>query len=80
MCQEKPIITQFVDYDFSLILKNNRMSPKYDRGDELFFRKSEIIEWGNDYLIDTAEGAKFKKWISSTGYTGSSEIRSPKTI
>lgn len=61
LCQEKPIITQFVDYDFSIILKNNRMSPKYDRGDELFFRKSEIIEWGNDYLIDTAEGAKFKK-------------------
>ena len=63
LCQEKPIITQFTDYDFSLILKNNRMSPKYDRGDELFFRKSEIIEWGNDYLIDTAEGAKFKKII-----------------
>ena len=47
LCQEKPIITQFVDYDFSLILKNNRMTPKYDRGD--------------DYLLDTAEGAKFKK-------------------
>ena len=61
LCQEKPIITQFVDHDFSIILKNNRMSPKYDRGDELFFRKSEIIEWGNDYLIDTSEGAKFKK-------------------
>lgn len=61
LCQEKPLITQFVDYDFSLILKNHRMSPKYDRGDELFFCKSEIIEWGNDYLIDTAEGAKFKK-------------------
>ena len=61
LCQEKPVITQFVDYDFSLILKNNRMTPKYDRGDELFFRKSEIIEWGNDYLLDTAEGAKFKK-------------------
>ena len=61
LCQEKPIITQFADYDFSLILKNNRMNPKYDRGDECFFRKSEIIEWGNDYLIDTSEGAKFKK-------------------
>lgn len=61
LCQEKPIMTRFVDYDFSLILKNNRMSPKYERGDELFFKKSEIIEWGNDYLIDTAEGAKFKK-------------------
>lgn len=61
LCQEKPIITQFVDYDFSLIAKNSRMTPKYDRGDELFFKKSEIIEWGNDYLLDTTEGAKFKK-------------------
>lgn len=61
LCQEKPIITQFTDYDFSLILKNNRMSPRYDRGDELFFKKSTIIEWGNDYLLDTPEGPKFKK-------------------
>lgn len=63
LCQEKPIITQFADYDFTLILKNNRMSPKYDRGDELAFKKSNIIEWGNDYLLDTAEGPKFKKII-----------------
>lgn len=60
-CQEKPVITQFADYDFTLILKNNRMSPKYDRGDELAFKKSTIIEWGNDYLLDTSEGPKFKK-------------------
>ena len=39
------------------------MSPRYDRGDELFFKKSTIIEWGNDYLIDTPEGPKFKKII-----------------
>ena len=61
MCQEKPIISQFPDYDFTLILKNTRMSPKYDRGDELAFKKSTIIEWGNDYLLDTPEGPKFKK-------------------
>ena len=61
LCQEKPIITQFSDYDFSLIAKNNRMSPKYDRGDELFFKKVNIIEWGNDILIDTVDGPKFKK-------------------
>lgn len=65
LCTEKPIITQFADYDFSLILKNNRMSPRYDRGDELFFKKSTIIEWGNDYLMDTTEGAKFKKIIDN---------------
>lgn len=63
LCQEKPIITQFSDYDFTLILKNNRMSPRYDRGDELAFKKSTIIEWGNDYLLDTPEGPKFKKII-----------------
>ena len=61
LCQEKPIITQFVDYDFTLILKNNRMHPRYDRGDELAFKKATLIEWGNDYLIDTIEGPKFKK-------------------
>lgn len=61
LCQEKPIITQFPEYDFTLILKNNRMSPKYDRGDEIAFKKSTIIEWGNDYLLDTEEGPKFKK-------------------
>ena len=61
MCQEKPIISQFPDYDFTIILKNTRMSPKYDRGDELAFKKSTIIEWGNDYLLDTPEGPKFKK-------------------
>ena len=60
-CQEKPVVTQFSDYDFSIILKNSRMSPKYERGDELFFKKCLITEWGNDILLDTADGPKFKK-------------------
>lgn len=61
LCQEKQVVTQFADYEFTLILKNDRMSPKYQRGDELAFRKSGIVEWGNDYLLDTTEGPKFKK-------------------
>lgn len=61
LCQEQDIVTQFQDYDFSMILKNHFMSPKYDRGDELFFKKVTILEWGNDYLLDTFEGPKFKK-------------------
>lgn len=60
-CTEKKIVTQFPDYEFTLILKNDRMSPKYQRGDELAFRKTTIVEWGNDYLLDTTEGPKFKK-------------------
>ncbi len=61
LCQEKPVVYQFADYDFSLILKNNRMSPKYERGDELFFKKALFPEWGNDFLLDTSDGPKFKR-------------------
>ena len=61
LCQEQDIVKQFSDYDFSMILKNRHMVPKYERGDELFFKKVTIIEWGNDYLLDTFEGPKFKK-------------------
>jgi len=61
LCQERPIIAQFADYDFSLILKNNRMTPKYERGDEVFFKKARFPEWGNDFLLDTEDGAKFKR-------------------
>lgn len=61
LCSEQDIVSQFAEYEFSMILKDTHMSPKYERGDELFFRKSTIIEWGNDYLLDTEEGPKFKK-------------------
>lgn len=64
-CQQKNIVKQFPNYEFTLILKNDRMSPKYQRGDELAFRKTSIIEWGNDYLIDTTEGPKFKKILNN---------------
>ena len=61
LCMEKPIVTQFSDYDFSLIMKNNRMSPKYDRGDEIFLKLATFPEWGNDFLLDTPDGPKFKR-------------------
>ena len=70
MCQEKPIITQFSDYDFSIILKNDRMLPTYRPSDELFFKASDIYEWGNDYLLDTKEGPKFKKVYPHTDNKG----------
>jgi len=65
LCQEKKVVSQFPDYEFTLILKNDRMSPKYIRGDELAFRKTSIVEWGNDYLLDTTEGPKFKKVLKT---------------
>lgn len=61
LCQEKPIIAQFQEYDFSLIIKNNSMSPKYELGDEVFFKEALFPEWGNDFLLDTDDGPKFKR-------------------
>jgi len=60
-CEELPIDTRMPNYDFSLFLKTDRMAPNYRRGDELFFKKTAIKEWGGCYLLDTAEGPKFKK-------------------
>lgn len=75
LCQEKPIVTQFPDYDFSLFLKTDRMSPNYRRGDELFFKKTAIKEWGSCYLLDTAEGPKFKKVYEDVDEKGNPVIR-----
>ena len=66
-CTEKPIITQFANYDFSIKLKSNRMAPKYMGGDELFFKRVEIVEWGDDLLIDTTEGPKFGRAYEDGG-------------
>ena len=74
-CQERRIVQQFPDYEFTIILKNNRMSPKYERGDELAFKKTTIIEWGNDYLLDTFEGPKFKRIFDSVDGNGNPVIR-----
>jgi len=60
-CEEIPIDTRMPEYDFSLFLKTDRMAPNYRRGDELFFKKTAIKEWGGCYLLDTEEGPKFKK-------------------
>lgn len=65
LCQEHDIVKQFSDYDFSMILKDTHMSPKYERGDELFFKKVTIIEWGKDYILDSFEGPKFAKVYDS---------------
>lgn len=75
LCQEKPIVTQFSDYDFSLIMKNNRMSPKYERGDELFFKKATFPEWGNDFLLDTDDGPKFKRIYEGVDKNGDECVR-----
>ena len=81
LCTERPIIYNLVDYDFSLILKNNRMSPKYERGDELFFKETNINldeedpEWGEEFLLDTDKGLKFKRIYPDVDKNGNDCIR-----
>lgn len=81
LCTERPIIYNLVDYDFSLILKSNRMSPKYERGDELFFKETNIIkddidpEWGEEFLLDTDGGLRFKRIYPATDKHGRECIR-----
>lgn len=66
LCDERPRIKQFPDYDFTLILKDDSMGPRYVRGDEIALKKVdnsewEKIEWGHEYVVDSKElGPRFK--------------------
>lgn len=75
LCEELPIDTRMPEYDFSLFLKTDRMAPNYRRGDELFFKRTAIKEWGGCYLLDTAEGPKFKKVYEDTDEKGNPVYR-----
>lgn len=77
LCQERPIIYNLTDYNFSLILKNNRMSPTFQRGDEVFFKETDFLsedggdpEWGEEFLLDTDNGLYFKRLYPAVGKNG----------
>ncbi len=60
-CEHLPVIRRFPDYDFTVLIRGNSMEPKYEGGDEIALKKATIIEWGKDYVLDTADGPIFKK-------------------
>lgn len=61
-CDELPLIRNISEYDFTMFIKGNSMQPKYESGDEIALKKANtIIEWGKDYVLDTEDGAIFKK-------------------
>jgi len=60
-CEEIPIVRVFPSYDFTMIIRGNSMEPKYEGGDEIALRKANIIEWGKEYVLDTEDGAIFKR-------------------
>lgn len=81
LCDERPLVRQFPDYDFTLVLKNNSMSPRYERGDEIALRSASIenIEWGHEYVIDIkTEGPKFKRIYNDGSYFRCSSYDSEK--
>lgn len=61
-CEYLPVIRQFPNYDFTMIVKGNSMTPAYEGGDEIAVRKvTEYIEWGKTYVLDTQDGAVLKR-------------------
>lgn len=60
-CEQMPIIRRLPNYDFTMLIRGNSMEPKYEGGDEIALKKVTIIEWGKDYVVDTEDGAIFKK-------------------
>lgn len=61
-CEQMPIVNQFPAYDFTMFIKGDSMSPKYESGDEIALRKVvDVIEWGKTYVLDTRDGAILKR-------------------
>ena len=61
-CDMIPAIRSFPSYDFTMFIKDNSMEPRYERGDEIALKEvSSIIEWGKEYVLDTDDGAIFKR-------------------
>lgn len=60
-CELLPLEIRFPEYDFTMFVRGNSMKPKYESGDEIALKKSTILEWGKDYLLDTDDGIMFKK-------------------
>jgi phage repressor protein C with HTH and peptisase S24 domain len=81
-CTERPIIYNLSDYDFSMFLKSNRMTPKFEPGDELFFKETDCLkaggsepEWGDEFLLDTKNGLRFKRIYPAVNEAGEKCIR-----
>ena len=64
-CERKPVISRFPDYDFTMYVRGDSMSPQFESGDEIACKKVEIVDWGNVYVLSTKDGAMLKKIYDS---------------
>lgn len=63
-CEQMPVISQFPSYDFTIFIKGDSMSPKYESGDEIACRwidQTRFIQWGKIHVLDTTQGIIVKK-------------------
>lgn len=63
-CEQMPIVNQFPSYDFTMFIKGDSMSPKYESGDEIACRwvnEKRFIQWGKVHVLDTTQGIIVKK-------------------
>lgn len=63
-CEQMPVISQFPSYDFTMFIKGDSMSPKYESGDEIACRwinQARFIQWGKIHVLDTTQGIIVKK-------------------
>lgn len=63
-CEQLPIIPQMPSYDYTIIIKGDSMTPKYESGDEVACRRidnSRFIQWGKVHVLDTAQGVIVKR-------------------
>lgn len=63
-CEQMPLIHQFPDYDFTMFIKGDSMSPRFESGDEIACRhidQSRFIQWGKVHVLDTTQGFVIKR-------------------
>lgn len=61
-CEQRPIVKNFPDYDFTIIVKGDSMEPKFEGGDEIAIKQvTSFVEWGKVYVLDTRDGAVIKR-------------------
>lgn len=61
-CQFFPVVKAFPQYDYTIAVRGDSMTPEYKQGDEIAIRRVvSFIEWGKVYVLDTADGAILKR-------------------
>ena len=63
-CEQLPIIHQIPSYDFTMFVKGDSMSPRFESGDEVACRyidQKRFIQWGKVHVLDTTQGILIKR-------------------